>query len=156
MVAQLGQLEKCSVCSKMHEVWAVKLVWDANATPGIANCPHHKYWIMSRGSSFMRCLVVVQHEGLAVLCSLINKMQNVNQIAGTRVYISVLPAPTSTIFISSIEHTGRILNYFDITWLAQDNPSRSKTHQITYTTLKVHSALPFARFNFIIMLMPPM
>jgi hypothetical protein len=53
----------------------------------------------------MRCVMVVQDEGWAVLCPLPNNMQDINQIAGTRVYISLLPAYTSILFSSRIEHT---------------------------------------------------
>jgi hypothetical protein len=60
-------------------------------------------------------LVVVQDEGWAVLCSLTNKTQNMNQITGTRVYISILPAYTSILFSSRIKHTASILNYLEIT-----------------------------------------
>jgi hypothetical protein len=90
----------------MHEVGGVEVVWDAKPTPGIANCPHCDYQISPGGSSFMRCLVVVQDEGWAVLCSLTNKMQNMNHIAGTRVYISLISAYTSITFSSCITHTG--------------------------------------------------
>ena len=62
----------------------------------------------------MRCLVVVQDEGRAVLCSLTNDTQDMYQIAGTRVYISLLPAYTSILFSSCIKHTASILNYLDI------------------------------------------
>ena len=58
--------------------------------------------------------MVVQDEGWAVLCSLIKKTQDMNQIAGTRVYIYLLPAYTSILFSSQIEHTASILNYLDI------------------------------------------
>jgi len=63
----------------------------------------------------MRCLAVVQDEGWAGLCSLTKNTQNMNQIAGTRVYISLLPAYTSILFSSHIKHTANILNYLDIT-----------------------------------------
>jgi hypothetical protein len=57
--------------------------------------------------------VVEQDEGWAVLGSLTNKTQDMNRIAGTRVYISLLSPYTSTIFFSHIKHTGSILNYLD-------------------------------------------
>ena len=58
----------------------------------------------------MRCQVVLQDEGWAVLCSLTNKTHKLNQeIAGTRVYISLLPAYTSFLFSSRIIHTDSIL-----------------------------------------------
>jgi len=40
----------------------------------------------------------------------------------------------------------------DLTWLAQNNASSSKTHPITYTTLYFPSGLPSATCNCIIML----
>jgi hypothetical protein len=61
----------------------------------------------------MKCLVVVQDEGWAILCSLTNETQDMNQIAGTRVYISLLPAFTSILFSSRIERTACILNFLD-------------------------------------------
>jgi len=90
MVAQLGQLEKYSVCSEMHDIWAVQLVCDATALPGVANCRQREYKISSPASAFMRCLVVVQDDGWAVLCALTQKTQDMNQITGTGVYISCL------------------------------------------------------------------
>jgi len=54
----------------------------------------------------------------------------------------------------AIINTASILNCLDITWLAQNNAYRSKTHLITYTTLYVHSGLPSATFNCIIMVTP--
>jgi len=159
MVAQLGQLENYSVCSEMNEVGAVTVVWDATATPSDANCPHRVYWILSRGSSFMRGLVVVQDEGWAVLRSLTNKTQDMTQIAGTRVYIYpfFLPTPRFSFppilnTLPAIKSTASILNYLDITWLAQNDASHSNTHSITYTTLYVHSVLPSTTFKCIIML----
>ena len=101
-------------------------------------------------------LVVVDDEDWAVLCSLTNNTQDMNQIAGPRVYISILPAFTSIIFASRIKPTGSILNYPDLRGLAQINASRSKTHPITYSPLYIHSGLPFATSNCIIMLMPRM
>ena len=50
----------------------------------------------------MKILVVVQDEGRAVLCSFTNKTQDMNQIVGTRVYISLLPTKTSILFSSHI------------------------------------------------------
>jgi len=75
----LGQPENHSVCSEMHDVWAVKVVCDAKAMPGVVNCPHREYYISSRGLSYRRCLVGVQDEGWTVLCSLTNKTQDMNQ-----------------------------------------------------------------------------
>jgi hypothetical protein len=31
----LGQLKNYTVCSEIHEVWAVKVISDANAMPGV-------------------------------------------------------------------------------------------------------------------------
>jgi len=104
------------------------------------------------GSTFTRCFEFVQVEGWAILRALTNKTQVINQIAGSRVYISRLPTDTSLIFSSWIKHTASILNYLDIMWLAQYNSSRSKTHPISYTTLYFHSGLPFSMFNWTIML----
>jgi hypothetical protein len=73
MVAQFGQSENYSVCSKMHKVRTDIVVCDAKASPGIVFRLHAKYHISFPGSSFMRCLVVMQDEGWAVLCSLTNK-----------------------------------------------------------------------------------
>jgi len=89
----------------MHEVWAVKVVWDAKTTPSVANCRHRVYYILSRSSSFVRFMVVVPDSGWAVICSLTNKTQDMNQIAETRVYISLLPAYSSNLFWSRIKHT---------------------------------------------------
>jgi hypothetical protein len=50
----------------------------------------------------MKCLVVVQDEGWAILCSLTNETQDVTQIAVTGVFISLLPALTSVLFSSHI------------------------------------------------------
>jgi len=49
--------------------------------------------------------VVVQDEGCAVLCSLTNETQDMNQIAGARGYISHPLAYTSILFSSRIKHT---------------------------------------------------
>jgi len=86
----------------MHEGWGVQVVCDAKVTSGVANCGHHEYLISSRGSFFVRCSVVVQYEGCAVLYSLTNRTQDMYQIAGTRVYISLLPAYTSILFCSRL------------------------------------------------------
>ena len=53
----------------------------------------------------MMCLVVMQDKGWAVLCSLTNKTQYMNQIVETRVYISILPTYTSILFSFHIKHT---------------------------------------------------
>ena len=58
----------------------------------------------------MRRLGIVQDEGWAVLCWLTNKTRKLNQeIAGTRVYRSLLPVYTSFLFSSCIIHTDSIL-----------------------------------------------
>jgi len=78
------------------------------------------------------------------------------EIAGSRVYISLLPACPSILFCSWMKPTASILNYLGSTWLAQKTASCSKTHPISYTTLYVSSGLPSATSNSIIMLMPLM
>ena len=45
----------------------------------------------------MKCEVVVQDEGWAVVYSLTNQTQDMNQIKGTGIYISSLPACTSNL-----------------------------------------------------------
>ena len=70
----------------------------------------------------MKCLVVVQDAGWAGLCSLTNETQDMNQIAGTRVYISLLPAFTSILFSSGICHTACILNSLDTCDLHKTTP----------------------------------
>jgi hypothetical protein len=77
--------------------------------PGLANYPNRENEISSQGSAFIRCLVVVQVEGLPILCSLTNDRYDMNQIAGTRVYISLLPANTSIICSFHITYTGSIV-----------------------------------------------
>jgi hypothetical protein len=109
----------------MHEDWAVKVVCDAKARHSVATCSHCKYYISSRGSSFMRCLIVVQDEGWAVLRSLTNNTQDMNQIARTRVYISLLPTYTSIIFSSCLEHTSS-------NWTHPQQPELSQ-HHVTCT-----------------------
>jgi hypothetical protein len=47
----------------------------------------------------------MEDEGWAALCSLTNKTQDMNQIAGTRVYISLLPAYTLMLSSSGIKYT---------------------------------------------------
>ena len=48
----------------------------------------------------MKCLFIVEDAGWAVLCSLTNKTQDINQIPGILVYLSLLPAVTSMFFSS--------------------------------------------------------
>jgi hypothetical protein len=50
----------------------------------------------------MKCPVVVQDEGWAILCSLTNETQDMNQFAATPVYISLLLFFTSILFASHI------------------------------------------------------
>jgi len=58
----------------------------------------------------VRCLVVLQDEGWAVLCSLTNKTHKLNQeITGTQVCITLLPAYTSFLYSTSTIHTDSIL-----------------------------------------------
>ena len=145
----------------MHKVWAVKAgMWCKSN--GRSRKPS-SLWVLNHVS---RCLIDVVpsgcgNEGWAVLGSLTNKHRmwinisiayKLNQeIAKTRVYISLVSANTSIGFCSCIEHTTIIPNYLDIMWLAQDNAWLSKTHPITYTTLYFPSRLPSAKFNCIIM-----
>jgi len=70
----------------------------------------------------MKCLVAVQDEGSAVLCSLTNETQDINQIAGTLVDISLLPAFTSILFSSRIFHTASTLNSLDTRDLPKTTP----------------------------------
>jgi hypothetical protein len=53
----------------------------------------------------MRCLVIVDNEGWAVLCTLTNKTQDINKIAGTQVYISLIPTYLSIPFSFCINLT---------------------------------------------------
>jgi hypothetical protein len=95
MLAQLRQPRNYSGCCEMHEVSAVTMICDENATPGVMECPLREYYISSRGLSFMRWHVVLQDAAWAVLCLFTNKTHKLNQeIAGTPVYISLLPAYT--------------------------------------------------------------
>jgi len=57
----------------MHEVSAVKVVYDASASPHIVNFHLCDYSISSWCFSFMRCLEDVQDEGWAVLFLFTNK-----------------------------------------------------------------------------------
>jgi hypothetical protein len=50
-------------------------------------------------------MVVLQDEGCAILCSLTNKTQDMNQITGTQGYISFLPAYTSILLSPRIKQT---------------------------------------------------
>jgi hypothetical protein len=70
----------------------------------------------------MKCLLVVQDEGWASLCSLTSETQNMNQIAGTGVYISLLPAFTFILFSSRIYRTASILDSLDTRDLHKTSP----------------------------------
>ena len=84
----------------------------------------------------------------------INQQNKFNQeIAGTRVYICLLPAYTSIRFSSRIYHTASIPNSLDLTWPAENNASHSNIHSITYTTLYIPSGLASTTCNCIIMVM---
>jgi hypothetical protein len=104
----------------------------------------------------MNRMVGMKDEGWAIIYSLANTTQNMNQTAGTRVYISLLLAYTSVPFSSCISHNASILNSLDITCLAQNTASHSKTQPITYTNLYIPSVMVSATCNCIIMLMPRM
>jgi len=146
MVAQLAQLENYSVCSEMHEVWAVKMMYDVQAMPGVVNCPLREYYISSRGLSCMRCVVVLQDEGWAVLCLLTNKTHKLNLEPRNRqnssIYIPSSRQHLLSLFLPYYTHPQH--PDLDITWLAQNNASCSKTHPITYTTLYFLYGLPSA------------
>jgi hypothetical protein len=144
MVAQLGQPENHSVCSEMHEVRAVCMMCAANATPGIVHCPLCEYLILSRGLLSMRCLVVLQDEAWAVLCLLTNKSHKLNLEPRNHRNWSIY-IPSSSLHLLSLflqYDTHRQHPDLDITWLAQNKTSPSKTHTITYTTLYFPSGLP--------------
>jgi len=79
MVAHYRHTENYWVCSEMHEVWEVKVEFDAKATHCIVDFPHREYQISSLGFSFLRCMVVVQDHGRAILCLLTNKRQGTIQ-----------------------------------------------------------------------------
>jgi hypothetical protein len=110
--------------------------------------------------------MVMKHDGWAVLCSVIKKTWNVNQIiishklnkriAGTQANISFHPAYTSILSCCHVKHPVSILNDLDNMWLVETNTSCSKTHPITYTNCSVCSGLPSATFNRILMLTPRM
>jgi len=75
-------------------------------------------------------------------------------ITETWVYISLLSTNTFFLFPFCITHTTSILNYPDITWLAQHNGTHFKTHLITCTTLNVLSRIPSTTCSCIVMLTP--
>ena len=76
----------------------------------------------------MRWLVVVQDEGWAVLCSLTNKLQDMNQIARTQVYISLLPAYTSILFSFGIKHTASNYTHCQHPELSRHHVTCTKHH----------------------------
>jgi hypothetical protein len=85
------------------------MMCDAKAMPDIVNSSLCEYYISSQGLSFMRWHVVLQDGGWADLGSLTNKTYKLNQeIAGTRVSISLLSAYTSFLFDSRIIHSDSI------------------------------------------------
>jgi hypothetical protein len=61
----------------------------------------------------MQCLVRLQDEDWAILGSLTNEAQDLNQIIRSRVYISLLPTFTCILFSSLIYHTASILKSLD-------------------------------------------
>jgi len=155
MVAQLGQPENYSVCPEMHEVWVVKVVCDAKATPRVVYYPHREYYFWFQGSSFMRFLVVVQDEGWAVLCSLTDKTSWNKKSQELEYIYPFFPPSTPFCFPPVWNHTTSILNSLYITWLIQNNASCSKTHSIFYKTLYVATGLPSTPLNCSIMVMRP-
>ena len=74
----------------------------------------------------MRCLVVVQDEGRAVLCSLTKTMQDIYRIPGTRVYISLLPAYTSILFSFRSKHTASNSTHRQHRELSRHHVTRTK------------------------------
>jgi len=104
------------------------MVCDAKATHRIANCPHHMNYISSSGSSCMRCLVVGQDEGWAMMCSVTNKTQDMNQIAETRVYISFLPDFSSILFSAHVNHTATNLKHCQSPELSQHHVTCTIQH----------------------------
>jgi len=82
----------------------------------------------------------------------VNQQNKLNQeITGTQRYLSLFPAYSSILFSSRIIETTNMLNTFDITWLAQNKVSCSKTHPISYMTLYVPSGLSFTTCSWIVM-----
>jgi hypothetical protein len=70
----------------------------------------------------MKSLLVVQVERRADLCSSTNGLQDMDQIAGTWQYITLLPDFRSILFSSRMSHTARILNSLDTADLFKSAP----------------------------------
>ena len=160
----VAMLDGCTVGT----TWDLpSLPWDA---PGLSsesgvwcktNAWHHKLLSLRVLNLVLRVLIHQVPGGCARWRQShfvhINQQNLFNQdTIGTQVYISLLPTYTSILFYSQITHSASILNCLDITWLAQNNISHSKTHPITYTTLYIPSGFPSATWNCIILLMPRM
>jgi hypothetical protein len=79
----------------------VKIMYVATATPGLVNSPLPEYKMLSRGLSFMSCLVVIQDEGWAVLCSLTNKTQKLNLESRNRQKLRIY-IPSSCLHLVSL------------------------------------------------------
>jgi hypothetical protein len=159
MVAQLGQTENYSVSSKMHRVWAVTMMCDANAMPSVINCPVHKYQTASpRVLNLLSTLLVHEVPGGParwMLGRFVFINQQISQVELRYRRNSNIYIPSSRrhrYFLFFPYYTHRQHPDLDVTWLAQKNASRSKTHPITNTTLYFPSGLPSATCNCIIML----
>jgi len=70
----------------------------------------------------MRYLVVIQDEVWAVLCLIPNKMQDMNRIAETRVYICLLHGYASIFFSSRMKHTAIIQHHHQRPWFPSETP----------------------------------
>ena len=146
----------------MHKVGAVKVVCDANArqaswtfqttrTKSRVEASHSWLaWWLWKPKAGLFCVHQTAERRIWIKIVIYFKLNL--QMAGTRVYISLLPAYTSNLISSHIEHTASILDCFDIMRLTQNNSSRSRTHSITYTLSYLPSGLPPAASNCIIML----
>jgi hypothetical protein len=111
------------------------MMYDAKATPRVVNCPLTVYCISSRGLWFIRSLVVLQDEGWAILYLLTNKAHKLNLEPRNRRNSSIY-IPSSRLHLHSLflpYYTHRRDPDLDITCLAHNNASRSKTHLITFT-----------------------
>jgi len=156
-------LDPCTVGTTWE---LLRLLWDARGLSGKHGvCCKSNGWHRELSSprvlNLVLRLLIHQVPGGCVRWRLgrfvlVNQQYKLNQqIAGTQVYISLLPAYTSILFSIHIQHTTSILNCPDIMWLAQTNASHSNTHPITYTTLYIPSGLRSASCNCIIMLLMP-
>jgi len=134
MVTQLERPERYSVCSEMHQVWAVNMRFDSKATPSMVNSTFCKFKISSRCLFFIRCLVVLHGHSGAILSSLTNNSHQLNdEMARRRVNLSGLPSENSFPCASSSIHMGSILMSTSCD-LHNSMPPVPK-HTITYTTL---------------------